>query len=412
MIQHEYTLSALLQIVQHGMQQLFGAFPFWCIAEISKCKVHNGRVYLDLIELDEGWNVAAQARAVVRQEATVREYCHTLWLWDMQKLVGSKVCMKVTCNFHPQYGFSLTVQEFSLAYAQWLEQQQRARAKEALIVQGIFEKNKTKKVWFPPLSIAVISSPSAEGLRDFLTILEQAKYTVDIKLYPATVHGNTAKDEILSAFAAIEQDMHLFDMICLVRWGWGKEWFVRFNDQDIAECVCNSSIPVITAIGHTVDQSLLDEVARYAAKTPSDAAHYIIGYVAAYEQSAQKWRAGIQQRMQLTARHLHERVQMRAHAIQELLQQRLVRSHQHIDQRYSTIRLADPRKQLNKWYALVKWNTQNRSHNHGTAGHYLSSTEIRELKKDDTLRIEVYDMSIDARVIGVHHEHTTDDTPT
>lgn len=70
--------------------------------------------------------------------------------------------MKTICGFHPQYGFSLTVQEFSLAYAQGLEQQQRARAREALIAQGIFDKNKTKNPGFPPLKIAVISSESAE----------------------------------------------------------------------------------------------------------------------------------------------------------------------------------------------------------------------------------------------------------
>lgn len=104
----------------------------------------------------------------------------------------------------------------------------------------------------------------------------------------------------------------------------------------------------MTAIGHTIDDSLLDEIAWHAAKTPSDAAHYIIGYVAAYDQSAQKRRAGVQQRLQLTARHLHERVQMRTHAIYELLEQRLVRSQQQVQHWYSTVTMADPRRQLTK----------------------------------------------------------------
>jgi len=74
----EYRLSDLLQIVQHGMHELFGSFPFRCIAEISKYKEHKGRIYLDLMEVDETGNITAQAKAIVWQEQLVRDYCRVM----------------------------------------------------------------------------------------------------------------------------------------------------------------------------------------------------------------------------------------------------------------------------------------------------------------------------------------------
>lgn len=384
---HEYRLSAVLQIVQHSMNELFGSFPFWCIAEISKCKVHKGRVYLDLIEVDEGGSVVAQAKAMVWQEQLIKTYCRDRWLTSIEQLVGAEVCVQVVCNFHPQYGFSLSITEFSSAYAQGIEQQQRARAKQKLITDGIFEHNKKKEVGVPPLSLAIISWKQAAGLEDFTAILEQSPYRIEATLYTATVHGNTAKEEILAALSQIEQDIaqgKRYNLICLVR-GWGgREGFVRSNDGELAEQVCRSSVPVISAIWHTADQSLIDEVARYAAKTPSDAAHYIVWYVAAYDQQATKWHAAIWQRLQLTAQHLRERSVMRMHAVNELLQQRVSQYMQNTVHRYETICMADPHALLAKGYALVQSPDKT----------YLSREQAKELREGDGIIVSIYDNNV------------------
>ncbi len=391
----EYRLSDLLQIVQHGMHELFGSFPFRCIAEISKYKEHKGRIYLDLMEVDETWNITAQAKAIVWQEQLVRDYCRVMWLWSADKLVGAKVCMQVTCSFHAQYGFSLNVSEFSQTYAQGAEAQQRARAKEKLQKIWIFGSNKQKSLGYPPLYMAIISSVTAAWVEDFLSILEASPYLIETEIFTATVHWNTAKEEVVAACDRIYAQMaegKKFDLICLVRWWGGKEGFARTNDGELAEVVCRAPVPFLTAVWHTADQSLLDEVSRHAARTPSDAAHYITAYISWYEQNAEKRYRGTLQRLNLTARHLDERAHMRASAVADLLQQRISQYINQLDHRRWTILLADPREQRKKWYALVQ----------SDHGDFLGKKGIESLKIGDKLRLSIYDNIVDVWVQGIN----------
>ena len=145
--------------------------------------------------------------------------------------------------------------------------------KKKLEKEGIFDQKYKKKIPFLPESIGVITSPSGAVIMDIIDRV-QARFPTGIKLYPVSVQGMHASKEIIEGLNFFKKKP--VDVIIIARGGGGVEDFIPFNDEELVRNVFDFEIPLISAIGHETDFTLLDFVADLRAATPTAAAELVV----------------------------------------------------------------------------------------------------------------------------------------
>lgn len=179
------------------------------------------------------------------------------------------VCAQVNL-YEPRGDFQLIVSDVQLA---GLGQLQIAfeKLKTELEKRGWFDEKNKKPIPSFPKHIGVITSPTAAALQDILKVLKKRSPHIPVLIYPTLVQGNLAATEIAAAIARANQEK-LCDVLILARGGGSLEDLWSFNEENVARAIFESSIPIITGIGHQTDFTIADFVADVRAPTPSAAA--------------------------------------------------------------------------------------------------------------------------------------------
>jgi exodeoxyribonuclease VII large subunit len=151
--------------------------------------------------------------------------------------------------------------------------------KARLQVEGLFEASRKKPIPPLPQRIGIITSPQGAALRDILNILARRHHSANVLIYPAQVQGDSAPGEVMAGLRAFHQDLgrgRAVEVIIIARGGGSAEDLACFNHEGLARAVADSKIPVISAIGHETDFTIVDFVADLRAPTPSAAAELVI----------------------------------------------------------------------------------------------------------------------------------------
>jgi exodeoxyribonuclease VII large subunit len=141
--------------------------------------------------------------------------------------------------------------------------------------EGAFEDSRKRALPRFPKKVAVITSGGSSAWEDFKRVSSSRFLETKLELFNSTVQGDLAVQEICSALTEIEKKVGEFDVIAIVRGGGARGDLEAFNSEEIARAVLNSSVPVVSGVGHEDDISLLDLVADKRASTPSNAAEII-----------------------------------------------------------------------------------------------------------------------------------------
>jgi len=184
--------------------------------------------------------------------------------------------------------------------------------KAKLEAEGLFAAERKKAIPSLPSKIGVITSPQAAALRDILNVLQRRHHTVNVTIYPAQVQGEAAAAEVAAGLRYFNQHDSV-DVIVVARGGGSAEDLAAFNNEGLARVVAASEIPVISAIGHETDFTILDFVADLRAPTPSAAAELVIRS----RQEVEEHSFTLHQRL---ARAMHYRLLMAKQALTELAQ--------------------------------------------------------------------------------------------
>ena len=152
--------------------------------------------------------------------------------------------------------------------------------KAKLEAEGLFAAERKKAIPSLPARIGIVTSPQAAALRDILNILQRRHHSASALIYPAQVQGDAAAAEVASGvryFNEIRNDeSRSVEVIIVGRGGGSAEDLAAFNDEGLARAVAASEIPVISAVGHETDFTIVDFVADLRAPTPSAAAELVI----------------------------------------------------------------------------------------------------------------------------------------
>jgi exodeoxyribonuclease VII large subunit len=147
--------------------------------------------------------------------------------------------------------------------------------KAKLEAEGLFAAERKKAIPSLPSRIGLVTSSQAAALRDILNVLRRRHHSVNVLIYPAQVQGDAAAYEVAAGVRYFNQRDHV-DVIVVARGGGSAEDLASFNNEALARTVAASEIPVISAVGHETDFTIIDFVADLRAPTPSAAAELVI----------------------------------------------------------------------------------------------------------------------------------------
>lgn len=141
--------------------------------------------------------------------------------------------------------------------------------------EGLFDEDYKREICPSPKCVAVITSPTGAAVRDMIQIIKRRNPYVKIVVVPVLVQGDKAVPSIVAALKLVNQ-WRGADTIILGRGGGSIEDLWAFNEEKVARAVFASEIPVISAVGHETDVTIVDYVADLRAPTPSAAAELAV----------------------------------------------------------------------------------------------------------------------------------------
>lgn len=256
------------------------AEPLWITAEIaSVLENRSGHCYLELVDkCEEEENPVAVAKGTIWAFTyrMLKPYFETTTGRRLEK--GMKVLIQAEVVFHELYGFSLNIKDIDPTFTIGNIERTRREIIEQLEQEGIIDMNQNLEMPLLPKNVAVISSPTAAGLGDFLDQLHNNSYgyKFHVKLFPAVMQGEKTTESVIAALDRIYEYEELFDVVVIIRGGGGQADLGSFDSYDMAANVAQFPLPVIAGIGHERDETIVDRVAFVRVKTPTAAAAFLI----------------------------------------------------------------------------------------------------------------------------------------
>ena len=147
--------------------------------------------------------------------------------------------------------------------------------KKKLTAEGLFDAERKKKLPFLPNTIGIITSPTGAVIEDILHRLKE-RFPLHVLLWPVTVQGENAAREVTQAIEGFNALSSKPDLLIVARGGGSLEDLWAFNEECVVRAAARSEIPLISAIGHETDTTLLDYVADRRAPTPTAAAEMAV----------------------------------------------------------------------------------------------------------------------------------------
>ncbi len=136
---------------------------------------------------------------------------------------------------------------------------------------GYFEQERKRPIPFCPDRVAVVTAPTGAVIHDFMRISQDLGLGSEIRVYPCQVQGDKAPSEIARSIRLANEHAWA-QVIVLIRGGGSLEDLWAFNDEQVAQAVFESELPVLTGIGHETDTTIADLTADKRVATPSQAA--------------------------------------------------------------------------------------------------------------------------------------------
>src|ERR1700756_1070062 len=217
-------------------------------------------------------------------------------------------------RFRPENGLQVTARGRVTVYdergdlqfqAEYLEPQGAGalqiafeQLKARLAAEGLFDPARKKPIPALPRRIGLVTSPRGAAIQDILNILRRRHESVNVLIFPAQVQGEAAAAEVSSGVRFFNRANNV-DVILVARGGGSLEDLAAFNDETLARTVAGSRIPVISAVGHETDFTIVDFVSDLRAPTPSAAAELVIRS----RQEVEDHAAALRERLERGLRH-------------------------------------------------------------------------------------------------------------
>ena len=265
--------------------------PYWIKTEIAKLNAYtkSGHCYPDLVEKQNG-EVLAQMRATI-WNTTFKTISKQFEDVTKQRISeGMTVLLLAKVNYHPNYGFSLNIIDIDPSFTLGEMAKEKQESLKRLKAEGILNLNKSLTYPKIPKRIAVISVETSKGYQDFINIIRKSfsHFSIEIELFSALLQGDKAITSISGALDKIKARQDDFDVVTIIRGGGGDVGLSCYDSFVLASKVARFPLPIISGIGHSTNETLVESV-TYANKiTPTDVAYFFINaFQMAYDELQQ-----------------------------------------------------------------------------------------------------------------------------
>lgn len=299
--------------------------------------------------------MAAKARGVIWSSAWRMLQPYFLSVAGVPLSKGLNVLLKVQANFSAVYGLSLNILDIDPSFTVGELELRRQQTIKRLQQEGCMGMN--AQLQLPPLPrrIAVISSATAAGYRDFMNHLHKNEYgfRFSTELFPAQMQGQEAPESIIVALDKIAEREGEFDVVAILRGGGAAMDLLCFDDYSLAVNIAQFPLPVITGIGHDHDYHIADMVANTWLKTPTAVADYFVDIFVQQEQ----YLMHLFQRISLTLAHKISTERHRLLTLHNTLVQNVANllscRRQQLEMLRLKVEAADPARILGSGFAIV-----------------------------------------------------------
>lgn len=258
----EYTVSELSGALKRTVEDAYGYVRVR--AELGKVTHHsNGHIYLDL--KDERACIAGVVWKGSKSKLKIKPEM------GLEVIVSGRIT-----TYAPQSKYQLVIETLEPsgigALMALLEERRKKFAAE-----GLFDEARKKKLPRLPLTVGVITSPTGAVIRDILHRISD-RFPLHVLVWPVRVQGETCAAEVTDAINGFNaaQGVPRPDVLIVARGGGSIEDLWGFNEEVVVRAAAASQIPLISAIGHETDWTLLDHVADLRAPTPTAAAEFAV----------------------------------------------------------------------------------------------------------------------------------------
>lgn len=269
------SLSVLLMGVADLVSQAYRA-GVWTQVEVLKADLRSGHVYLELGERNLLGNTIAQARAMIWASTAAEIVPAFERATGVVLGAGIKLLVRAKPTIHPVYGMSLVIDGIDPEYTLGDLEAKKREIRERLQREGLFDANKRLPPPWDYNAVLVVAPQEAAGLGDFRAEAErlQAFGICEFVYLASRFQGEGAPADIRAAIltALLGWRGHggkAPDAVVIIRGGGAVNDLAWLNDYELARCICELPVPVLTGIGHERDSTLLDEVAHAKFDTPS-----------------------------------------------------------------------------------------------------------------------------------------------
>jgi len=252
----EFSVSEITSLTKNILEENFERVRIR--GEVSKIKENKGHLYFSLKDENFVLNAICWSSAVPLLQVFPEE--------GMEVVAEGKITTYAKSSIS---SYQIKVDQIELqgegALLKLIEQR-----KKKLQAEGYFNKEHKKPIPFIPDKIGIITSPTGAVIMDIINRVKD-RYPTHLLIYPISVQGNKSAGEIIQGIEFFNKKINV-DTIIIARGGGGVEDLISFNDENVVKAAFVSKIPIISAIGHETDFTLLDFVADYRASTPTAAA--------------------------------------------------------------------------------------------------------------------------------------------
>jgi len=252
----EFSVSEITSLTKNILEENFERVRIR--GEVSKIKENKGHLYFSLKDENFVLNAICWSSAVPLLQVFPEE--------GMEVVAEGKITTYAKSSIS---SYQIKVDQIELqgegALLKLIEQR-----KKKLQAEGYFNEEHKKPIPFIPNKIGVITSPTGAVIMDIINRVKD-RYPTHLLVYPISVQGNKSAREIIEGIEFFNNKINV-DTIIIARGGGGVEDLLSFNDENVVKAAYTSKIPIISAIGHETDFTLLDFVADYRASTPTAAA--------------------------------------------------------------------------------------------------------------------------------------------
>ena len=256
-----YTVRQVNSYIKNMYAQDFMLNRIYVKGEVSNLKYHtSGHIYFSL--KDESGTIACVMFAGSRSGLSFRmEEGQQIIVFGVVDVYARDGKYQLYARKIVRDGVGLLYERFELL-------------KKELQEMGMFAPEYKQKIPKYIRRLGVVTAPTGAAVRDIINITKRRNPFVQIILYPALVQGEGAAESIVKGIHALEAEK--VDVMIVGRGGGSMEDLWAFNEEAVARAVFDCSVPVISAVGHETDTTIIDFVADLRAPTPSAAAELAV----------------------------------------------------------------------------------------------------------------------------------------